>query len=206
MKSFSQIGQEQWVLEKLNNKRNGFFLDCGAADGIQFSNTYLLENFYRWNGILVEPNTSLYLDLVNNRKAYAENKVLYSSNQKISFIEGSLLGGIEDECSDEHKLWATSISYWDGFTTVEKECITPLELLEKYNAPKTIDYFSLDTEGSELSILKAFPWEKYNIRVLTVENKEEPQQSELRQFMKELGYIHEKFFEIDDFFVRDDLL
>ena len=40
MESYSQIGQDLWVLETLKNKKNGYFLDIGAHDGIYLSNTY----------------------------------------------------------------------------------------------------------------------------------------------------------------------
>ena len=44
MTSYSQIGQDLDVVRKYNSKRNGFFVDIGASDGITYSNTYLLEN------------------------------------------------------------------------------------------------------------------------------------------------------------------
>lgn len=50
----SQIGQDKFVLNILKQKRNGVFLEIGAGDAIAISNTYTLEKFYDWTGIMVE--------------------------------------------------------------------------------------------------------------------------------------------------------
>jgi len=40
-KSFSQIGQDLYVIKNIyNKKKNGFFVDIGATGGIKISNTY----------------------------------------------------------------------------------------------------------------------------------------------------------------------
>lgn len=64
---FSQLGQDEWVLEKLDNKTNGFFVEIGAGDGILNSNTMHLQVVYGWKGILVEPGRTAYSALVKNR-------------------------------------------------------------------------------------------------------------------------------------------
>ena len=53
--SYSQLGQDLKVLEFYNNKLDGFFIEIGASDGINLSNTYLLEKNHNWKGICVEP-------------------------------------------------------------------------------------------------------------------------------------------------------
>ena len=47
--------------------------------------------------------------------------------------------------------------------------ISLLDLLKKYNAPKIIDYISIDTEGSEFDILNSFNFKKYRFRIITCE-------------------------------------
>jgi len=65
--SMSQAGQDLWVYgEVFNQKRNGYFLDVGAHDGVHLSNTYLLEKKYRWKGICVEGNPLTFTTLVKN--------------------------------------------------------------------------------------------------------------------------------------------
>jgi hypothetical protein len=39
----SQRDQDLFVLDLLGWKRNGFFLDSGAADGVRSSNTVIME-------------------------------------------------------------------------------------------------------------------------------------------------------------------
>ena len=63
----SQIGQDVLVLHCLNWKKNGYFLEFGAADGINLSNTYLLERDFGWSGILAEPAKVWHKDLKANR-------------------------------------------------------------------------------------------------------------------------------------------
>ena len=53
--SKSQLGQEIKVINFYKEKKNGYFIEIGASDGIELSNTYLLESEYKWNGICIEP-------------------------------------------------------------------------------------------------------------------------------------------------------
>jgi len=41
--SYSQLGQDTNVINYFNHKKNGYFIDIGATDGIDINNTYLLE-------------------------------------------------------------------------------------------------------------------------------------------------------------------
>jgi len=47
----SQAGQDEWVCKTLNNKVGGYFIDIGATNGFDLSNTYYLEKQLKWNGI-----------------------------------------------------------------------------------------------------------------------------------------------------------
>lgn len=54
--SHSQSGQESFVLHMLNYKKKGYFLEIGAYDGIDLSNTYCLENVYGFKGLAIDIN------------------------------------------------------------------------------------------------------------------------------------------------------
>ena len=79
-----------------------------------------------------------------------------------------------------------------------------LDLLEKYNAPKTIDYLSIDTEGSEYEILSVFDFDAFDIRVITCEHNYTPMREQLFELLTKNGY-ERKYSELslfDDWYVR----
>lgn len=67
--TFSQVGQDDFVVESLNKKRDGYFLDVGAAMPIQNNNTYLLEKEYGWTGLLFELDPQYLQALQSQRNA-----------------------------------------------------------------------------------------------------------------------------------------
>jgi len=84
--SYSQIGQD---LEVLNfyNKKDGFFIEIGASDGIFLSNTYLLEKDHNWKGICVEPVPSKFELLCKNRpNSFCCDKAVFNkTNENVMF-------------------------------------------------------------------------------------------------------------------------
>ena len=67
MKSKSQLFQDLFVLFYFKEKRKGTFLEFGATDGIEFSNSFILENNFNWRGVLAEPSPQWHEELYNNR-------------------------------------------------------------------------------------------------------------------------------------------
>lgn len=66
---YSQAGQDVWVLEQISN---GFFVDVGAHDGVESSNTLALEKV-GWKGMCIEPNPFSYQSLTQVRRCMALN-------------------------------------------------------------------------------------------------------------------------------------
>lgn len=52
--NYSQACQDLFVLSCLDGKDNGFFLELGCNQPIIYSNTYLLESKFNWNGISID--------------------------------------------------------------------------------------------------------------------------------------------------------
>lgn len=52
--SFSQSGQESFVLNMLNMKTDGFYVEIGAYHSTDLSNTYVLESQFSWKGVAFE--------------------------------------------------------------------------------------------------------------------------------------------------------
>lgn len=51
IQSFSEYGQDEWVLKHTGYKRGGFYIDIGTTNGKEGSNTYLLDTRFQWKGI-----------------------------------------------------------------------------------------------------------------------------------------------------------
>ena len=83
---YSQAGQDQWILEKTNSKRRGYFVDIGAYDGINYSNTLYLEKNLNWSGICIEPDVKTYESLIINRNCICENLAVNGFKGKVPFI------------------------------------------------------------------------------------------------------------------------
>ena len=66
--------------------------------------------------------------------------------------------------------------------------ISLLDLLDKYNAPKTIDYLSIDTEGSEYDILSSFDFSKYKFKIITCEHNFTEQREKIFNLLTSKGY------------------
>lgn len=54
MQFTSQANQDKFILHILQNKKRGYFLELGSSDPIFLSNTYSLEKYFNWTGIMVE--------------------------------------------------------------------------------------------------------------------------------------------------------
>lgn len=198
--SNSQLGQELEVIKFYNNKERGFFIEIGASDGLELSNTYLLETKYKWKGICCEPIPKKFEKLVKNRpNSICYKEAVYNQSGLILAFDISnsydLLSGISDHI-DKYKLTVDKDK-----TTFHVETISLLDVLEKSNAPSFIEYMSLDTEGSEFEILKNFDFEKYTFGLIDVEhNFMEPRRTEIRNLLLSKGYIYKGENNWDDMY------
>ena len=168
--SYSQLGQDNWVLEKLDYKENGFFVEAGISDGIYWSNTYLLETAYGWTGIGVEAAKMFHSRLKEARNCSLDFNILWDKDDEIeAFHSRGYIGGTPAEFATE---WDRLERRLSG-NKLELPTISLNSLLLKYNAPSTIDYISLDTEGSELKILQAFDFKAWDVSLWTIEHNKD---------------------------------
>lgn len=201
----SQHGQDAYVLQLLGHKRFGYFLDSGASNGVRCSNTRLLEQSYGWTGICVEPDTSFFSELVRNRRCICVNCCLYDVDGTVDFVAAGTVGGIPQEFTPAllpYVRGALGLPDDARLPTEQAPCRLVGSLLEEYRAPRVIDYWSLDTEGSELRILRGFPFAEYAVRVLSVEHNWGPSREEILEFLRGQGYLRFAELACDDVYVH----
>ena len=203
-KSSAQLLQDLFVIYFSKGKKSGYFVEFGATDGISHSNTYRLEKAFDWKGILAEPSSVWHERLRGNRNCHIDTRCVYSkSNEKVSFrntYEYPDLSGIEKNLQSDHNK-----ELRQKFSTDEVSTVSLIDLLKNYDAPDSIDYLSIDTEGSELEILSAFDFSAYKIALLTVEhNFINDQRNELKALLERNGFIRvfENISRWDDWYIN----
>lgn len=200
-KSKAQIKQDMFVLAELGFKRDGYFVEFGATDGKELSNTYMLEKELGWTGILAEPARVWHDDLINNRICKISFDCVWSkSHEEVEFnqVDAAELSTIDSfSDSDMHKDARGHGNKYKVYTT------SLVDLLKKYDAPKEIDYLSIDTEGSEFEILNAFDFDTYKIKVITCEHNFSPMREKIYDLLVAKGYTrkYEEFSRFDDWYV-----
>ena len=178
MESHAQLNQDIWVLELLQ-KRNGYFVEFGAFHPEKLSNTKLLEE-HGWRGVSVDPFP--HGDWTTRPNTTLIESAVTCDGRQIEFVKADELGGIAEHISAH----AATVKDADRVTL---SSITPSDVLAAANAPREIDYISLDVEGAELEILRAFPFDEYDVTLLTVEhNYEEPKRRNIRNVLRTKGF------------------
>jgi FkbM family methyltransferase len=183
----SQIGQDLFALYALGWKRSGYFVEFGATNGVDLSNTYLLEKDFAWTGILAEPATTWHSDLVKNRSAVIDFDCVWKeTGQSLPFAvvesaEFSTLGNFVE--ADSHRKSRKS-AHWQTVGTVSLN-----DLLDRHGAQAVIDYLSIDTEGSEFEILNAFDFSRHRFSVITCEHNFSAQRQEIYELLVRNSYV-----------------
>jgi len=186
--SYSQIRQDLLALFALGSDP-GYFVEFGACDGIYLSNTFLLETYYGWNGLLVEPSTHFNKVLINKRTSTVDTLcVADQTGNTVQFTEVAGLQGLsgisEYAFNDIH----TQTRKDKGFA-YDVETISLKDLLDKHNAPEVIDYISIDTEGSEYSILNAYDFSR-KFKLITVEHNNTYTKDLIHDLLLSNGYVN----------------
>ncbi len=198
----SQLGQDIWALEQHSYKRNGFFVEFGATDGVLLSNTYVLEKLFGWKGLCAEPNPKYFEKLQTNRQCVVSNSCISANTgEEVEFIFADEYGGIASYATaDSHANKRNA--YANEFGKATLQTISLHDFLVKHNAPRKIDFVSIDTEGSEFDILNSFPFDQWDIKCITVEHNYSEAREKIYKLLTSNGY-ERKTVQFDDWYYRD---
>lgn len=126
----------------------------------------MLERDYGWEGLCIEGNARYWEELAKRKCAIIGAAIGGTDNDAVTFRYDEEFGGIADRLVIQRKQQKPTI--------VKKRTVKLGTVLKLMQAPKTIDYWSLDVEGAEMLIAEAFPWANYSVSLLTVERPGEP--------------------------------
>jgi FkbM family methyltransferase len=189
--SYAQNFQDLFCLWTLQSKKNGIFIEFGGVDGIHLSNTLLLEQRFGWQGVIAEPAKEYHDKLMKNREAEIEKDCIWiESGKKLEFtyIPNTGISNTLNYSNDKN-----SIKY-------QVNTISLNDLVLKYKL-KHIDFLSIDTEGTEFSILKSFDFLKTPINIICVEHN---YNKKIRNNIKALLEKHDFIRVFDHLSFQDD--
>ena len=129
----------------------GVYIDIGAHMPFEYSNTAFFDKCLGWDGLCVEPNPDL--------------APFFDAYRSCKFFQNCIF----EEPEDDH-LFVTSMAdtHQQGFYA---DCVTLDQLLHSQNLarPEVIDFLSIDVESSDLSMVVAFNFHEFDIRVILFE-------------------------------------
>lgn len=162
-RKFNGDGLDIQMLDYINYK-NGFYIECGANDGVNQSTTWYFERTLQWKGLLIEPIKLIYTELKKNRdkKNFFYNTALRSFRYKKKYLDlyfyksDTLIS--RSTLDDKERL------------KISVKCTNLNSILKKIKAPSIIDFFSLDVEGDEFHVLNGINFKKYKFKFFLIES------------------------------------
>ena len=192
--SNSQLFQDLFVFYYSGFKKNGFFIEIGVGNGKDISNTLFLEKEKNWKGLLCEADSLMIKEIKKNRKCKLIGLPITDiCKKKIKFFEN---------IKDPYQSSLSNLKSFYRIRYTNSICIN--HLLKKNHAPKTIDYMSIDTEGSEYDIIKSINFNKWKIRIITIEhNFDNNNKKKIFKFLTKNNYkrLHSNVSYMDDWYV-----
>ena len=209
----SQIYQDIFASCIIEDKFDKTFLEFGATDGLNLSNSYMLESSLGWEGILFEPSPQWHHSLKKNRKkTKIVTKCIWSETGKtLDFFmsERGELSTLNDYVdSDMDSLPGNTNLRKKAGKIIPVETISLNDVIKIYFKNKTPSYISVDTEGTEYEILKSFDFNYYRPKVFTIEHNFTNLQIKIDNLMKSNKYerIFKDLTVFDAWYVSEETL
>ena len=203
--SYSELGQDERLNRELFHDRRGLtFVDVGAFDGVEFSNTLAFERGYGWKGVCIEPHPQAFKTLSQNRKCVCVEAACGSTLgtkqflkcESDKFSQFAMLSCTVDAAIPRrrvaHDNWRRQ---YEGWTEEIEVKVVPLWHLLLEHKIMTVDYLTIDVEGSEFEVLKGIQFgPACHVNVIEFEVAYRNTGSDLREAAEIYDYLESKGF------------
>ena len=198
----SQDGEDRILAEHFKGKSKGVYVEVGAYDGVQFSNTFYFESI-GWTGLLVEADPFLAQQCAQNRP---NSKVINcaatspDSAEEVTFevvMGNRLLSSLS--ISQERR---TSLQNFYG---QENQQVTvparTLDLILEEAGIEAIDFVTIDVERHEFEVLSGFSLAKWRPEILILERLTHLPDRRTMKYLDEHGFVFLRTTKWNDWFV-----
>jgi len=209
----SQLYQDIFASFIVESKFEKTFLEFGATDGIELSNSYILEKLFSWKGALSEPSPQWHDELKKNRKnSKIITKCIWKeSGKKLDFFmsDNGAYSTINDFIdSDKVSMPKNNNLRKQKGKIICVETISLNDVINEYFNDECPSYISIDTEGSEYEILESFNFDKYRPKLFTIEHNHTENELKIDEFLISNNYrrIFRKLTAFDAWYVTSEIL
>jgi FkbM family methyltransferase len=155
--------EQKLVRAFFKHANSGFFVEVGANDPVERSQTWHLEQL-GWNGVLIEPQPDLAAKLVRLRKATVFAVACSSPRDAGATLPLFVAGPLSSLRREDMAPGA------EPERIIEVPTRTLDHVLTEANAPVPLDFLSIDVEGHELDVLHGFDFMRWRPRLLMIED------------------------------------
>ena len=186
--SYSQSNEDQALFHRYFRSPlvcHGVFVEIGALDGIQYSNSYFFERALGWKSVLIEANPIHYTQLVRNRPGSINVHAAMCPDRDTTFIGTGAIGGVVGTMSSRHaRAWLHKTD-----KEVRVPCKT-FDVIFSRNGITHINVFVVDVEGGELSVLQVMDWRvRVDVWVIELDGTNASKDLRVRQLLFSHGYV-----------------
>lgn len=207
--SKSQFREDANLFPYFKGLCNGTYLELGAVDGIHFSNTYAFHKAMNWKGVLIEltPENAAKLKVNRPDELAVIHAAVCATQGKVHYVDvkfgkGVVSGVWEFSAPSFRSQWWGSL---DLKNTTEIDCLPMQKILANVQEHSFYaDFFSLDVEGGELSVLESIDFSKAAFGIVIVEADEHSPFKNLRvrTLLASKGYDFMNHIANSDWFVN----
>ena len=209
----SQLYQDVFASFVVGNKFDKTFLEFGATDGIEFSNSYMLENRLGWKGVLSEPSPQWHDSLKSNRKntKIITQCIWSKSKETLDFFmsDAGVYSTINDFVdNDKNSMPANTKLRKKTGKIISVKTISLNDVVKEYFNNISPSYISVDTEGSEYEILKSFNFNSFRPKIITVEHNYTDIEIKVDNLMNDNNYkrVFKNLTDFDAWYVCENAL
>lgn len=163
-KTYSMDGEDLFIDNFFKNK-TGLYVDVGAYHPLELSNTYLLYK-RKWKGINIDINSFSieYFDFLRPNDINLNLGVARKNSTKMIYFQKN-----KSPLNTLNLMHAKKI-FSNTFKQKKIKTKTLTNILDKTKFKrKEIDFLNIDTEGSDLEVLKSLDFKKYKPKLICVE-------------------------------------
>jgi FkbM family methyltransferase len=172
----SQLGQDLLIDRHVfAGRREGFFVDVGAHDGVTWNNTVFFERERAWSGLCIEPNPNVFPRLQSARRAECIRAAVGPNDASVPFqvVTGyaEMLSGVDTAYDRRHRArLERERAEFGGDSQIIKVPMRRLDTVLRNAGMDRVDLLSIDVEGGEGGVLDSIDLRTFHVAAVIIEN------------------------------------